>query len=234
VLGEDGAKLSKRHGAVGVMDYEAAGYLPEAMINFLARIGWGHGDAEIFSRDELVSWFDLPGISPSPSRFNSEKLSWVNQEHMKRMTPAELGARLVPYLVRAGLDPAKGPDPAAVAVLLRDRADTLVAMADAANYFYATPTLAPDKAAELLTAPVRAAVTAVVAGMATVEWTREAIAALLKSVAAQQGIKAGEVMMPVRWLACGTGHTPAIDAVVALLPRDEVRARLEKGLATIV
>ncbi len=231
VLGEDGAKLSKRHGAVGVMDYEAAGYLPEAMINFLARIGWGHGDAEIFSRDELVAWFDLPGISPSPSRFNSEKLAWVNQEHMKRMPPAELGERLVPYLVRAGLDPAHGPDPAAVAVLLRDRAETLVAMADAAAYFYAAPTLAPDKVAELLPPAVRPAVAQVAHRLADVEWTRAAIAALLKAVAGEHQLKAGEVMMPVRWLVSGTGHTPAIDAVLALLPRAEAQARLARGLA---
>ena len=109
VLGEDGAKLSKRHGAVSVMEYEAAGYLPEAMINFLARIGWAHGDAEVFTREELVAWFDLPGISPAPSRFNAAKLNWVNQEHMKRMAGPELGQRLVPYLKRAGLDPAGGP-----------------------------------------------------------------------------------------------------------------------------
>ena len=121
-----------------------------------------------------------------------------------------------------------------VLVLLRDRAETLVAMADAAAYFYATPTLAPEKAAELLTAPVRTAVGAGAAGMANVDWTREAIGALLKSVAVEQGMKAGEVMRPVRWLVCGTGHTPAIDAVVALLPRDEVRARLERALARAV
>src|SRR4029079_1087534 len=106
VLGEDGAKLSKRHGALGVMEYEAQGYLPEALINFLARIGWGHGDEEIFDREQLVHWFALPGISAAPSRFNADKLRWVNQEHMKRLPEAELGRRLVPFLERAGLDPA--------------------------------------------------------------------------------------------------------------------------------
>ena len=145
VLGEDGAKLSKRHGAMGVMEYEAQGYLPEALVNFLARIGWGHGDEEIFTREQLVQWFDLPGISAAPSRFNADKLKWVNQEHMKRLPEAELGRRLVPFLVRAGLDPATGPDAGAVAALLRDRADTLVAMADAAHYFYAAPTCACGK-----------------------------------------------------------------------------------------
>ena len=104
-------RLSKRHGAVGVMEYASAGYLPEAMVNFLARIGWAHGDDEIFSRAELIDWFDLRGISPAPSRFNAAKLNWVNQEHMKRMPDAQLGQRLVPFLERAGLDPSGGPDP---------------------------------------------------------------------------------------------------------------------------
>jgi glutamyl-tRNA synthetase len=139
VLGEDGHKLSKRHGAVSVMQYEEMGYLPEAMVNFLARLGWSHGDAEIFSRDELVQWFDLAHVSPSPSRFDTDKLKWVNQEHLKRLHGDELGRRLAPYLKRAGLDPAAGPDPADVAILIRDRVATLTEMADAAHYFYATP-----------------------------------------------------------------------------------------------
>ncbi len=117
VLGEDGQKLSKRHGAVGVMEYEAQGYLPEAMVNFLARLGWAHGDDEVFTRDEFVAWFELDAISAAPSRFNADKLKWLNQEHMKRLPEAELGRRLVPYLVRAGLDPAAGPAPGAVGML---------------------------------------------------------------------------------------------------------------------
>ena len=151
----------------GVMEYEAAGYLPEAMVNFLARIGWAHGDAEIFSRTELIEWFDLRGISPAPSRFNADKLNWVNQEHMKRMPEAELGQRLVPFLKRAGLDPAGGADAGAVAALLRDRAETLVAMADAAWYFYSTPAVAPDKVAEQVTPANRVALAELHAEFAT-------------------------------------------------------------------
>ncbi|MCC7038770.1 MAG: glutamate--tRNA ligase [Burkholderiales bacterium] len=233
VLGEDGAKLSKRHGAVSVMEYEASGYLPAAMVNFLARIGWAHGDAEIFSRDELVAWFDLAGISPAPSRFNADKLAWVNQEHMKRMAPEALGRSLIPYLVRAGLDPAAGPDAGAVAVLLRDRVSTLVAMADAAHYFYRTPAVPRDGLRELLTPAVRAGVTDLEQRLGAVAWTREALGALLKAVAAEHKVKAGEIMMPVRWLVSGTGHTPAIDAVLALLPRETVRARIVAGLASV-
>jgi len=231
VLGEDGAKLSKRHGAVSVMDYEAAGYLPDAMVNFLARIGWAHGDDEIFTRGQLVEWFDLPGISPAPSRFNAGKLNWVNQEHMKRMPDAELGQHLVPYLKRAGLDPAGGPDAGAVAALLRDRAETLVAMADAAWYFYATPTVPADKLAEQVTAANRGALIALHAEFGAIDWTRDALTAALKGAAARHGLKPPQIMMPLRLLVAGTPSTPAIDAVLALLGRDAVRGRMAAALA---
>jgi glutamyl-tRNA synthetase len=231
VLGEDGQKLSKRHGAVSVMQYEEAGYLPEAMVNFLARLGWAHGDTEIFSRDELVEWFDLEGISPSPSRFDTAKLAWVNQEHLKRLPGDELGRRLSPYLGRAGLDPAAGPDPGAVAALLRDRVPTLTEMADAAHYFYATPH--PDAAAVAaqVTATSRPALAELVRDFATLAWTRDAILAALKAAAARHGLKPPQVMMPLRVVVCGTRETPAIDAVLALLGRDVTLRRLVAGLA---
>ena len=230
VLGEDGAKLSKRHGAMNVMEYEAQGYLPEALVNFLARIGWGHGDEEIFTREQLVQWFDLPGISPAPSRFNADKLKWVNQEHMKRLPEAELGRRLKPFLARARLDPATGPDAGAVATLLRDRAATLVEMADAAHYFYAAPAVAPEKLAEHLTAAVRPAVVDLQSEFAGIDWTREALMAALKAAAARHGLKPPQVMMALRMLVAGTTSTPAIDAVLVLLGRDATRARMAVGL----
>ncbi len=230
VLGEDGAKLSKRHGAMGVMEYEAQGYLPEALINFLARIGWGHGDEEIFTREQLVQWFDLPGISPAPSRFNADKLKWVNQEHMKRMPEAELGRRLVPFLVRAGLDPAAGPDAGAVAALLRDRADTLVAMADAAHYLYAAPTVTAERIAEQVNDGNRPALVELHAEFASLPWTREALMGALKAAAARHGLKPPPIMMAIRMLVAGTTSTPAIDAVLALLGRDTTRVRMTKGL----
>ena len=230
VLGEDGAKLSKRHGAMNVMEYEAQGYLPEALVNFLARLGWGHGDEEIFTREQLLQWFDLPGISAAPSRFNAAKLRWVNQEHMKRLPEAELGRRLVPFLARAGLDPATGPDAGAVAALLRDRADTLVAMADAAHYFYAAPHVAPEKLAEQVTAANRPALLELHGEFATIEWTREALMPALKAAATRHGLKPPPVMMGMRMLVAGTTSTPAIDAVLALLGRDATRARMAAAL----
>ena len=126
------------------MDYEAQGYLPEAMVNFLARLGWAHGDDEVFTREQFVAWFDLGAISAAPSRFNAGKLKWLNQEHMKALPEAELGRRFVPYLERIGLDPATGPAPGAVGLLVRDRVGTLAEMAEAARYFYAPPHPARD------------------------------------------------------------------------------------------
>jgi glutamyl-tRNA synthetase len=196
-------------------------------------LGWGHGDEEIFTREQLVQWFDLPGISAAPSRFNADKLRWVNQEHMKRLPEAELGKRLVPFLVRAGLDPATGPDAGAVATLLRDRADTLVAMADAAHYFYAAPHVAPEKLSEQVTATNRPALLELHAEFATIPWTREALMPALKAAATRHGLKPPPVMMGMRMLVAGTTSTPAIDAVLALLGRDATRARMAGGLSLV-
>jgi glutamyl-tRNA synthetase len=231
VLGEDGAKLSKRHGAVSVMEYEAAGYLPDAMVNFLARIGWAHGDDELFSRAQLVEWFTLEGISAAPSRFNLGKLNWVNQEHMKRMPEDDLGVHLLPYLARAGLEAANGPSPGDVAALLRDRAETLVAMADQASYFYATPNVDADKVAAQVTPPIRAALLDLHAEFASLDWTRETLAAAMKACAAKHGLKPPQVMMSMRLVVCGTTTTPAIDAVLQLLGRDVVRSRMAATLS---
>jgi glutamyl-tRNA synthetase len=230
VLGEDGQKLSKRHGAASVMQYEEMGYLPEAMINFLARLGWGHGDAEIFTREELVAWFDLDAIHPAPSRFDADKLKWVNQEHLKRLSEDELGRRLVPYLRRAELDPATGPPPGAVGALVRDRVATLNEMTAAAHYFYRTPHPTPQQIAEYVNAGNRTALAELLAAFATLAWTREAIGPALKEVAANHGLKPPQVMMALRILVCGTRQTPAIDAVLSLLGREATRARLAAGL----
>ena len=230
VLGEDGHKLSKRHGAVSVMQYEEMGYLPDAMVNFLARLGWGHGDAEVFGREEFVAWFDLDAIHPAPSRFNAEKLKWVNQEHLKRLPDDELGRRLVPYLERAGLDPTSGPAPGAVGALVRDRVATLAEMADAAHYFYRAPHTSPEQLAEYVTDANRVALSELAAEFQRMQWTREALGAAMKAAAARHGLKPAQVMMAMRMLVCGTRETPAIDAVLAVLGREAVAVRLDAGL----
>jgi glutamyl-tRNA synthetase len=231
VLGEDGTKLSKRHGAVSVMEYAAEGFLPEAVVNGLARIGWSHGDVEVFSREELVAWFDLDAINPAPSRFDLAKLRWLDQEHMRRLSPQTLGERLRPYLERAGLDVAQGPPPADVALLLRDRVETLVEMADAAHYFYAPPAAkVPDKLAAAVNDAVRPALADLEERFAHLDWTRDAIGAEIKAAAGRNGLKPPQVMMALRALVTAEPQTPAIDAVLALVGRERVRTRIRAGL----
>jgi glutamyl-tRNA synthetase len=185
----------------------------------------------VFSRDELVEWFGLEAIHPSPSRFDLAKLRWFNHEHMKRAPVETLGRELEPFLRRAGLDPAHGPPAAEVAALLRDRATTFVEAADAAHYFYTTPHPTPEKVAEFVNDGNRAALVQLVADFEAVAWTRESIGAAIKHNATKHGLKPPQVMMPLRILVCGTPQTPAIDAVLALLGRETTRARLTAGLA---
>src|SRR5688572_16634077 len=136
ILGQDGERLSKRHGAVGVLEYRDEGYLPEAVVNYFARLGWSHGDDEVFTRDQLVEWFDLSHVSGSPARFDPEKLAWLNAQHMKSADPARLAALTEPFLVSNGCDTRNGPPLEKAVELLRDRVSTLKALADAAVYFY--------------------------------------------------------------------------------------------------
>ena len=233
VLGADGTKLSKRHGAVSVMQYADDGFLSEAMINFLARLGWSHGDDEIFGRDQFVQWFDVAHVHPAPARFDADKLRWINHEHIKRLPDEALGEQLRPFLERAGLDVSRGPSPASVAALLRDRVPTLAEMADEAHYFYKAPADkagVPDKFAKQMTDAVRAALPELLALFESVDWTREAIGAAIKSVAAKRGLKPPQIMMAVRALVTGFPQSPAIDAVLEVVGRERAIERLKCGL----
>jgi glutamyl-tRNA synthetase len=232
VLGDDGHKLSKRHGAVSVIQYADAGFLPEAMVNFLARLGWAHGDDEVFTREQLVAWFDLKHIHPAPARFDAAKLRWVNHEHIKRKPAAALGAALSPFLVRDGSDAAQGPAPEAVADLLRDRAPTLAEMAEMGRYFYRDVSVPDALKAAHLDAKSRAALGSLQQELAHVPWERASIVAAIKSAATGAQLKPPQVMMPLRVLVAGTVSTPAIDAVLALLGRERTLERLTRGLAT--
>ena len=233
VLGADGHKLSKRHGAVGVMDYAADGYLPEAMLNFLARLGWAHGDDEIFTREQLIEWFDVKDINPAPARFDEAKLKWVNHEHIKRLPAETLGALLVPFLRAHGLEPSAGPAPSAVADLLRDRGETLKAMAEQAVYFYTEVEPDPALVRQHLTPSTRSAIDILVEESDVTPWNRFEILARIKAIAARSGLKPPQLMMALRVLVAGTTHTPAIDAVLAVLGRDKTLARLERGLMLV-
>jgi glutamyl-tRNA synthetase len=230
ILGADGERLSKRHGAVSVMQYRDEGYLPEALLNYLARLGWSHGDEEKFSRERLVEWFDLEHISKSPARFDPQKLTWLNQQYIKEADDARLAKLAAPFLAADGCNVESGPPVARVVALLKERASTIEELADAAVYFYCP--LEPSAALkeQHYTPEVKPAMVDLRGRLAGAEWTREKIAATIKFVVAEHKLKFPKLAMPLRVMVTGTAHTPAIDAVLELIGRDEVLARLAKQL----
>ncbi|MBI2294446.1 MAG: glutamate--tRNA ligase [Betaproteobacteria bacterium] len=230
ILGADGERLSKRHGAVSVTQYRDEGYLPDALVNYLARLGWSHGDEEMFSREQLVEWFDLEHISASPARFNPAKLAWLNAQYIKATGDARLAALAEPFLLRYGCDPRKGPALGKVAALLKERVNTIEELADAAVYFYRLLE-PPESLRRQHAGPEASPVLAELAQrLEAAEWKREHIQAVLKSVAAAQNVKMNKVGMPLRVALTGKEETPSIDAVVELLGRDEVLRRLRRWL----
>jgi glutamyl-tRNA synthetase len=230
ILGDDGTKLSKRHGAVSVMQYHEEGYLPDAVINYLARLGWSHGDEEIFSRGQFIQWFDLDHITASSAQFNTEKLRWLNQHYIKQADDAELVADLKQRMAQRGIDISQGPDALKVVALVKERAATLNDLADEVMLFYQD--LAPS--AELLSQHVTEenldALHALKDRLAQIEWTREALGALVKDVAKEFSLKMPKLAMPLRVLVTGEPQTPSIDATLELLGRERVLARLEEHL----
>ena len=231
VLTPAGEKLSKRYGARGVLQYRDDGYLREAVVNYLARLGWAHGDDEVFDVEQFVAWFDLEGLTSSPGRFDPDKLKWLNHEHLKRLPPETLAERLTPFLATAGIGTASGPPLSRVAALLRDRAPTLLDMAEAARYFYQAPPIDRAMLRGQLNAGNRPALVELLGEFAQVDWTREATGAAIKSTAARHGLKPAQLMMPLRALVAGTLGTPAIDAVLELVGRESTRARMTAGLS---
>ena len=230
ILGDDGAKLSKRHGAVSVMQYDEDGFLPEAVINYLARLGWSHGDDEVFSRDQFVSWFDLDHITASAAQFNTEKLLWLNQHYMKQLPPAELAAKIAPRLTARGVKIEHGPDLIKAVALYVDRCNTLNVLADAVEAFYVHPTPNPDLLAQHLTDEARPALRDFAQGIATVDWETPAINALIKESVTKNGLKMPKLAMPLRVLLTGQAQTPSVDAVVELIGRERVLAALSPHL----
>ena len=230
ILGHDGERLSKRHGAVSVMQYFEEGYLPEALLNYLARLGWAHGDEEIFSLDQFVQWFELEAISKSAAKFDPEKLSWVNQQYLKAADNARLVELARPFMAQDCCDPAHGPDTAHVFGLLKERVSTLKELADAAVYFYRPIEAHADLRQQHLTAAVKPALEALTARLESVEWQRAALSALIKEICAAHGLKMPHVAMPLRIMITGEAQTPSIDAVMALIGREEVLRRLRDHL----
>ena len=230
ILGDDGQKLSKRHGAVSVMQYDDEGYLPEAVLNYLARLGWSHGDDEIFSMQQFCEWFDLDHITPSAAQFNTEKLNWLNAHYIKQCDNTRLAALVKPRVEALGIAVAATPSLEAIIGLYKERVSKLNELASAAALFYGNVT--PDAAAlaQHLTPESRPALTDFIAGLADVQWEASAISALIKTCIAKHGLKMPKLAMPLRVLLTGSAHTPSVDALIALFPRSVAIARLQTGL----
>jgi glutamyl-tRNA synthetase len=230
ILGADGEKLSKRHGAVSVMDYPAQGYLPEAMLNYLARLGWSHGDDEIFSMEQFCQWFDLNNLTRSPAQFNPEKLNWINNQYIKQADNERLASLARPLMLSQGAEFNGNPPLAQVLALMKERVNTVNELADAAMLFYRAPK--PDAAllAQHLTDAVKPALAQFAERCQTVEWHKVALGAMVKDVLAANGIKMPQIAMPLRLIITGQLQTPAIDAVLELFDRDVILTRIRKYL----
>jgi glutamyl-tRNA synthetase len=226
ILGDDGTKLSKRHGAVSVMQYDDDGFLPEAVCNYLARLGWSHGDDEIFSRDEFVAWFDLEHITPSAAQFNTEKLRWLNQQYMKQTPTAALAEKVAPRLQARGATIEDGPNLAEAVALYVERCNTLNALADALIGFYTDVRPAPELLQKHLSDEARPALVDFAEGLRRVEWSVPAIGALIKTTIEQHSLKMPKLAMPLRVILTGTAQTPSVDAVIALIGRERALTRL--------
>lgn len=226
ILGPDGEKLSKRHGAVSVMEYDRDGYLPEAMINYLARLGWSHGDDELFSREQLVAWFDPQHLSKSAAQWDPKKLNWVNAHYIKHSDDAALAKAVAPRIRARGGDTDK-VELTQVVALLKDRAETLEQLADGAMLFCGAHTPATSElAAQHLTDAARVVLKDFAAQAEGLEWTRAALSGLIKTTLAAHGLKMPQLAIPLRVAVAGTTQTPAIDAVLEILGKQTVLERL--------
>jgi len=234
ILGPDGQKLSKRHGAVSVTQYREDGYLPHALLNYLVRLGWSHGDEEIFSIAQMVELFDIGDVNQSASRFDLAKLGWLNQQYLKNDDPNDIAPELVWHLQRIGLDPAGGPDPAEVIVALRDRVQTLKEMAMRARIWYApidqwdeqavAKHLRAEGAADVLRA-------AQMKFAAMPQWSPQSIHLAIEQLAAECNIGMGKVAQPLRVAITGTQVSPSIEHTVYLVGRDQALRRIEDAMA---
>ncbi|MGE0081832.1 MAG: glutamate--tRNA ligase [Thiohalomonadaceae bacterium] len=232
ILGEDGQKLSKRHGAASVMDYREQGFLPEALLNYLVRLGWSHGDQEVFTRDEMIRLFDIKDVNNSASALNMSKALWLNQHYFKTLDPAHVAHHLSYHLGKLDIDPSTGPDPVEVVKAYRERTKTLVEMAQASVFFYKDFDAYDEKAAKKnLKADIVEPLTALKDSLAALpEWTDAAIHQTLEKIAEQYGLGLGKIAQPLRVAVTGAGVSPPIDVTVRLVGRERVLARMERAI----
>jgi len=233
ILGPDGTKLSKRHGAVSVLYYREEGYLPEALLNYLARLGWSHGDQEIFTLEEMTALFDIQDVNKSASAISPDKLAWINQQHLMKLPPARIAQELRWQLERLGVDAAKGPALEPIVEAQRERSKTLKEMALASRFFFEAPQAYDEKAARknlnAETRPLLEQARAALAGLG--EWTAASVHGAILSLAEATGAGLGKIAQPLRVAVSGGGVSPPIDQTLAILGRDATLARVDRAIA---
>ena len=226
ILGDDGQKLSKRRGAVSVTAYEDNGYLPEAMLNYLARLGWSHGDEELFSREQLVQWFDGSHLSKSPAQWDAAKLAWVNAHYLKQSGDAALAALVAAQFKTRGIAVDANDTLQRMCALFKDRCTTTVELADWLGMYFTEALPSADDVAAHVTPAVLPALDTLRTKFEGIAWNKAAIAAAIKETLAAHSLKMPQLAHAVRVLVCGRAQTPSIDAVLELFPQETVRARL--------
>ena len=227
VLNEQGEKMSKRNGAKAVTQYRDEGYLPDAMVNYLARLGWSHGDDEIFSRQQFLEWFDLDHLGRSAAQFDDAKLRWVNAQHLKATDDAKLAEWVGPILKQRGI--VADERLAAICGLFKDRCDTLCVLADWVAVFYGDVTPKAEEKAQHVTDAVKPALTSLLNKLSAAAWDKASIASVIKEVLTEHGLKMPQLAMPVRVLVMGTAQTPSLDAVLSLCEKQKVLERLKNA-----
>ncbi len=235
IHGADGRKLSKRHGAVAVTQFRDEGYLADALVNYLARLGWSRGDQEIFSREELVAHFDIHDVNKAASVFDTEKLAWLNQHYIKQAPAEALAPLLADQLARLGVEPAAGPPLAQAVAVQLERARTLAEMAEKSLFAYCEPEAYDEKAAaKHLTAECAPLLAALRERLVALDgWREEALDAAVRETAQAAGAKLGQLAQPLRVALTGTAASPPIDQTLALVGRERSLARMDRALARL-
>ena len=235
ILGDDGKKLSKRHGAVSVMQYRDDGYLPQAVLNYLVRLGWSHGDQEVFSVDEMIAHFSLDGISKSASAFNTEKLNWLNEHYIRHLSPEDVAEHAIWHFEQLNIDTSSGPSLSDVIKVQADRVTTLKELAEISTYFYQDFDDFDEKAAKKHLRPVaREALEAVKQHLLAIDdWLPSKIQDAINLTAEKLGLGMGKIGMPLRVAATGSGNSPSLDVTLHLLSKETIEQRIDKALKYI-
>ncbi|GMR00582.1 MAG: glutamate--tRNA ligase [Zetaproteobacteria bacterium] len=229
IHGPDGAKMSKRHGAIAITQYREAGYLADAVVNYLARLGWSHGDEEVFSRQQLVELFDVRKVGKAAARFDQNKLDWLNAHYLRCATPEALATEVMQQL---DVDVSGGPDIVKVIQLLQERSKNLIELAEGARFFYAAPVEYVEKAVKKNFKETTWPLLDVFVKRADLmeEWTAESVHALISNICEAEGVNMGKLAQPIRILVSGGPVSPPIDATLVLLGKDESLQRIKQGI----